>query len=102
MSYYGIKEKTIVAAFSPGARVRDGCKILAKMCGDGRHRYFFWRPFTWNEAQVLISKLGYTIAAKTNFEEKEISMHHVRSLYCKTNGIPGTWTNTLSVEIWHS
>ena len=61
----GIEEKTIVAAFSPGARVKDGSKILAKMCGDGRHQLFFWRPFTWNEAQVLISKLGYTIAAST-------------------------------------
>ena len=56
--------------------------------GDGKHRLFFWRPFTWNEALVFISKLGYTIAAKTNFEEKEISMRHARSLYCKTNGIP--------------
>ena len=88
MVYDGIREKTIVAAFSPGARVKDGSKILAKMCGDGRHRLFFWRPFTWNEAQVLVSKLGYTIAAKTDFEKEEISMRHLRSLYCKTSGIP--------------
>ena len=88
MGYDGIREKTIVAAFSPGARVRDGCKILGKMCGDGRHQLFFWRPFTWDEAQELISKLGYTIDEKTNLEEKKISKRRLRSLYCKTNGIP--------------
>ena len=43
-----IRSKTVIAAFSPGAKLTVGRKVLSKRCGDGRDIHFCWRPFMYS------------------------------------------------------
>ena len=73
MKCEAIRSKKVIAAFSPGAKVTAGQKKLSKGCGDGRNIFFHWRPFMYNELKCLASNMGFTVASKTNFEQKQIS-----------------------------
>ena len=84
----GIRRKKVIAAFSPGAKLVDGCKALTKRCGDGCNTHFCWRPFMYNEVKCLANKLGFTVRDKTNLEQKQISEHRLKMIFCKTNGNP--------------
>lgn len=83
-----IREKIVIAAFSPGAKMTAGKKALSKWCGDGNDSLFNWRPFMYNEVQCLASNLGFTVALKTDFKQKQISERRLKVIFCKTNGNP--------------
>lgn len=89
LSFKGIRDKLVIAAFSPGALVGDGSHALMKVCGDGKSTNFRWRPFTWNETCLLVKSLGFTMWKKsTNFKHKRISECRLRTIFCKTVGNP--------------
>ena len=96
-----IRSKKVIAAFSPGAKLTVGKRILSKRCGDGNDIFFCWRPFTYNEVKCLVSNLGFTVASKTNFEQKQISEQRLKLVFCKTNGNPRYITRYFQDEHLH-
>ena len=83
-----IRNKTVIAAFSPDANVTAGRKCFSKCCGDGNDIHCRWRPFLYDEVKCLVNKLGFTIASKTNFEQNNITERHLKAVFSKTNGNP--------------
>ena len=42
----------------------------------------------YNELKCLASNMGFTVASKTNFEQKQISERKLKVVFCMTNGNP--------------
>lgn len=91
MGYGELREKIVVAAFSPGAQLGEGMHSLEKICGDGKGTTFYYRPFLWKEAKKLVKEMhGFRItkSGKSDMQNNKISSSRLRAVYCKTNGNP--------------
>ena len=84
----GLRSKIVIAAFSPGAKLRENYGALTKRCGDGSEKYFFWRPFTFDEVKDLAKKHNVSISRKTNWKKREISETKFKKIFCWANGNP--------------
>ena len=83
-----LREKFVVAAFSPGIRCKDCHHNLYKSCGDGLGVDFCFHPFEWKDAKQIPGLMGFKIGTKNSLQDKTITQRRLNWLFCVTNGIP--------------